>query len=352
MNEDQDQGGDEALPTGASLQDAVQRLEARLLDGLPRLTRQEVADAAGVPLVVAEEMWRLLGFARVGDDDVAFTDADVEALRLTHDLMRLGVLDDDSQSALVRTWGRSFARLAEWQTSLMARVALEDARDPAEQLARFAEDVLPRIDQLQSYVWRRHLTSAAGRLLTSSGGARDAADAVQTQTVCFVDIVGYTARSRSLDESELVAWLEYFEDQCAGMSLDVGARIIKNIGDEVLLVADAPGPMVALALAMTARGEDEDDRFPRVRAGVATGEVVSRLGDVFGSTVNVAARLTSVSRPGRVLVDAGTHDALAPAEQPAGADDAPPYRFKRVRRISVKGFTRLAAWTVRPRSGG
>lgn len=350
MSEDQD--GDETLPADGSLGDAVQQLEERLLDGRPRLTRQEVADAAGVPMMLAEELWRLLGFARVTDDDVAFTDADVEALRLTHDLLRLGVLDADSQAALVRTWGRSFARLAEWQTSLMARVALEDGQDPAGQLARFADDVLPRIDKLQSYVWRRHLTSAAGRLLTSAGGAQHAAEAVSTQTVCFVDIVGYTAHSRSLDESELVAWLEYFEDQCAGMSLDAGARIIKNIGDEVLLVADAPGPMVGLALAMTARGEDEADRFPRVRAGVATGEVVSRLGDVFGSTVNVAARLTSVSRPGRVLVDAGTHDALAPAEAAADADDAPAYRFKRVRRVSVKGFARLAAWTVRTRSVG
>ena len=69
-------------------------------------------------------------------------------------------------------------------------------------------------------------------------------------------------------------------------------------------------------------------------------------------TVNVAARLTSVSRPGRVLVDVGTHDALAPAEATADADGAPSYRFKRVRRVSVKGFARLAAWTVRPRPVG
>ncbi len=339
---------------GPLLGDAVERLEEHLLSGRPRLTRQEVADAAGVPIVVAEQLWRLLGFARVSDDDVAFTDADVDALRLSHDLMRLGVLDDDSQAALVRTWGRSFARLAEWQTSLITRVALEDGRDPAEQLTRLTDDVLPRIDALQSYVWRRHLTSAAGRLLTSAGGAQNAVTAVSTQSVCFVDIVGYTTRSRSHDESELVAWLEYFEDQCLGLAVDAGARIIKNIGDEVLLVADQPGPLLALAMTMTARGEDEADRFPRVRAGGATGEVVSRLGDVFGSTVNVAARLTSVARPGRVLVDQGTHDALAAREdtepepgEAGGPGDAAAYRFKRVRRVSVKGFSRLTAWTVR-----
>ena len=131
-----DQHGDETLPADGSLGDAVQQLEERLLDGRPRLTRQEVADAAGVPMMLAEELWRLLGFARVTDDDVAFTDADVEALRLTHDLLRLGVLDADSQAALVRTWGRSFARLAEWQVSLLAGIAVGFAAFGVYALAR------------------------------------------------------------------------------------------------------------------------------------------------------------------------------------------------------------------------
>ena len=61
---------------------------------------------------------------------------------------------------------------------------------------------------------------------------------------------------------------------------------------------------------MTARGSDPDDEFPEVRAGVAYGDVVSRLGDVFGPTVNVASRLTSIARPGSVLIDQGAHDAL------------------------------------------
>lgn len=86
------------------LGDAVERLEEQSLSGRPRLTRQEVADAAGVHLVVAEQLWRLLGFARP----------------------------------------------AEWQTSWMARVALEDGSDPAEQLTRLSDDILPRIDKLES----------------------------------------------------------------------------------------------------------------------------------------------------------------------------------------------------------
>ena len=84
-------------------------------------------------------------------------------------------------------------------------------------------------------------------------------------------------------------------------------------------VAD-PAAAVTIAITLTARGEDPDDPFPAVRAGIAHGVVVRRLGDVFGSTVNAASRLTSAARPGTVLVDAGVHEALTEAADD-GDDD-------------------------------
>ena len=103
----------------------------------------------------------------------------------------------------------------------------------------------------------------------------------------------------------------------------------------------------------TPSGDDEDDPFPAVRAGIAHCAVVRRLGDVFGSTVNAASRLTSAARPGSVLVDAGVHDALASdhaeGERAEGerAEDEPEWRWRRLRRVSAKGFKNLEAWRVR-----
>jgi adenylate cyclase len=169
--------------------------------------------------------------------------------------------------------------------------------------------------------------------------------------VCFVDIVGYTSRSKSLDEAELVAWLEHFEDAATGLVVDRGGRIIKTIGDEVLFVTDRAEDAAEAALEMTARGADDDDPFPAVRAGIAYGDVVSRLGDVFGPTVNVAARLTSVARPGAVLVDQGCYEELSGR---AGDDDAvhepdaeAAYSLRRTRRVSVKGYSKLQPWVLR-----
>jgi adenylate cyclase len=350
----------------AGLADAYGDVEAFLLGGAPTLTRVQVAERAGVPLELAKELWRLLGFAHQPDDTVAFTESDVRALELTADLMRMGILGDDSQAALVRTWGRSYARLAEWQTSLLAGYAVEGPH-PDVRMAELAAGVLPRVEALQSYVWRRHLASAASRLLSVEGSGAAETD----MAVCFVDIVGYTTHSKNLAEGELVEWIERFEQEATGLAVDHGGRVIKTIGDEVLLTADDPQAAAEIALVLTERGLDPDDPFPAVRAGLSYGPVVSRLGDVFGPTVNVASRLTSVARPGTVVVDRGMHDALSPpspdddtpppaegaagaphgedpAEDPGEQDtDTPSYRLRRLRRVSVKGYSRLEAWSLR-----
>jgi adenylate cyclase len=333
------------------LSEALETVERYLLGEAPTLTRVQVAQQAGVPIEVAQELWRLLGFAQQADDVVAFTQADVHALEHTHDLVKLGILSPDRQAALVRTWGRSFARLAEWQTTLLTDLALE-SDDPVGQITELASEVLPRVESLQNYVWRRHLASAGARLM-----AGDAAGSNTSRlAVVFVDIVGFTSRSKEMGDSELVQWIEYFEAECSGLVVDHGGRVIKNIGDEVLFVAEDVASAAAAALTMTARGSDPDDDFPEVRAGVAYGDVVSRLGDVFGPTVNIASRLTSVARPGSVLIDRGAHDALT--GDTSEADDADQdvrehggWSFRRMRRTSVKGYSRLQSWVLRRSTG-
>jgi adenylate cyclase len=295
-------------------------LEPLLLGGPPTLTRVEVAEQAAVPIELAEELWRLLGFPRTRDEDVAFTEADVDALRQARELMELGVIGPDSQAALVRTWGRSFARLAEWQAALLADI------DPSDDLAR---EALPRVESLQSYAWRRHLASASARVAALATGGTTAPMAVG-----FVDIVGYTSRSKHLDERDLVAWLEHFESEVTVLVVEHGGRIIKTIGDEVLFVADRARDAAEVALLLTEREEP----FPDVRVGIAYGDVVSRLGDVFGPTVNIASRLTGVARPGTVLVDRGCHAELA---------GEPAYSFRELRRTPVKGYAKLQPHVLR-----
>ncbi|WP_307816622.1 adenylate/guanylate cyclase domain-containing protein [Nocardioides limicola] len=381
-----------------ALNEVIDSVEVALLGSRPSLTRLQVAEQSGVPLEVAEELWHLLGFAHLGDEVVAFTDRDVEALRVTWQLVAMGVIDAESQAALVRTWGRSFARLAEWQTNLLAGLAAR-SDDPAAQLESLVVDVLPRVEQLQNHIWRRHLLASASRLVITGG----AGDQGLMRAICFIDIVGYTTRSKNLTEGELVDWIEYFEQEATAVVVDHGGQVIKMIGDEIFFATDDVVAAAEVALELTARGADEEDRFPAVRAGIAWGEVVSRLGDLLGPTVNIAARLTSVARPGSVLIDRAAYEALRPQEDddtfdaeaiaenvakvfealtpkrakdddseapgPAapleiGPDDPTeslevidlddheehpesPYRFRRMRRVSVKGYSRMETWVLR-----
>ncbi|QYJ03482.1 adenylate/guanylate cyclase domain-containing protein [Nocardioides panacisoli] len=345
--------GAERPPAEALLpDDALEQLEPILLGGRPELTRREVSERSGVPLPFAQQLWRLMGFAEVGDDVPAFTEADVRSLQLTRQLIDSGILNPTRQDGLVRTWGRSFARLAEWQAELLADIALE-SEEPMTTLFELAEDVVPMIDELQAYTWRRHVHAVASRMLTVTEAGADPSK----QAVCFVDIAHYTRQSRTLSEEELVAWLEGFESAVLDVVVRHGGRIIKNIGDELLITCDSPTAAAEIALEMVARGADDGDDFPDVHAGVAYGDVVTRLGDVYGPVVNIASRLTSAARPNSVLVDRGMYEAVTgrPDHDHGGAGDdhggeGAAYRLRRIPRLRVKGYSRLHVWRLLPRN--
>src|SRR5215831_12806693 len=79
--------------------------------------------------------------------------------------------------------------------------------------------------------------------------------------------------------------------------------------DEVLFVTGQPAHTAEIALRLT--GPDRDRKgLPALRVGMAAGRVLTRFGDVYGPVVNLAARLTSLAKPGTALVDAELAAAL------------------------------------------
>jgi adenylate cyclase len=86
--------------------------------------------------------------------------------------------------------------------------------------------------------------------------------------------------------------------------------VIKTLGDSVLFVA--PGPREGVDIACDIIEQIGADRsLPDVHLGIATGPVVMRLGDVFGTPVNLASRLTGVARRNRVICDEVTAEAVS-----------------------------------------
>ncbi|MFI7060311.1 adenylate/guanylate cyclase domain-containing protein [Kribbella sp. NPDC050124] len=310
---------------------AVQQdFEQALLGGERKFTRIQVSERAGISIGRAERMWHALGFATVPDDEVAFTDGDVEALRLVAALEDDGFIDPELESSLARKLGQTQSRLASWQSAMFLEF-LGNTKLSADEAIEVAGLLLPAMEQLQTYVWRRHLAAAAGRAVAGSDQL-----ARGIRAVGFADIVSYTRLARRLSEVELGQLIERFEGTAADVVALNGGRVIKSIGDEVLFVTDtaAQGAAVALALqdAVAAAGE-----LPELRIGLAYGNILIRLGDVYGEVVNLAARLTSECKPGRVLAD---------RELAAALDGHSDYRLRRLRRVSVRGYHHLVPYAV------
>jgi adenylate cyclase len=77
-----------------------------------------------------------------------------------------------------------------------------------------------------------------------------------------------------------------------------------------MLVSPDPEPMVEAMLTLVDRAGEAED-LPALRAGVAYGPAVNRWGDWFGSTVNLASRLTARARPESVLATQEVRDRAA-----------------------------------------
>jgi adenylate cyclase len=113
--------------------------------------------------------------------------------------------------------------------------------------------------------------------------------------------------------------------------------VVKTLGDAVLFVADDVVGAAEVALE-TVAAHEADESLPEVRAGVAMGPVLTRLGDVFGDPVNLASRLSDEARPSSVLVDRTVAEALS---------DNPSYRLQRLSQRTVRGYRALRPHVLR-----
>ena len=311
---------------------AQQQIERTLLGGERRYNRIQVTDAAGVSLDRARRLWMAMGFAEVGDEEVVFTDGDVEALKVWDALVGTGIVALDDESSVARALSQPLSRLADWQAQEVLARATELNAGPAT-LGELAKDLLPVIEGLQSYVWRRHLAAATGRALSAGGDELSARRSV----VGFADIVGYTTTTRHADIDELSALLEAFEKDASDTIAANHGRVVKTVGDEVLFVADSASDAAEIALLLAAP-DRAGNGLPTLRVGLAMGQVLSRFGDVYGSVVNLAARLTALARPGTVLVDRELADALR---------DEDGYQLRPRRPTAVRGYHHLRSWSLR-----
>jgi adenylate cyclase len=122
--------------------------------------------------------------------------------------------------------------------------------------------------------------------------------------------------------------IDRFEATPGDVVAAAGAHVAKRIGDAVMFVSNAPG--VACELALDLVDACAAALLPKLRVGLAFGDVIVRQGDFFGPTVNLASRLVGAADAGTVLADQTLHDRLV---RVPGR-----YTFLPAGRLALQGF--------------
>jgi len=284
-------------------------VERMLVPAKRRYTRLEVAELTGMDHDTLERFWRALGFPVVDDDERAFTDLDLEAVRLLQGLQALGAADIDTSLQMARVIGSSMARIAEAELVPRDMGVEIDPVLSAEAFVSIADETIPAMVKLLEFVWRRQVAAAIQRsmALRSHGLAPGESPML---AVGFADMVGFTLLSQHLSDDELAAVVSRFEEISHDIVTASRGRVVKMIGDEVMFVVESVADAARIGLGL-ADAYADDDLLSDVRVGLSVGPVLLRDGDYFGPTVNFAHRITNIGNPGTVIMSDKFRQALS-----------------------------------------
>ena len=326
---------------GASLPEIVQAHEQgglfsfaafrRLRVGREVFTLSEAAAEAGIDRDLALTIWRSAGLAEPRPYERRCGPPDVEMFRVFVGLAAF--VDPEQVLQLVRTIGEAVGRVADAEIALLRsniEAPLQQSQqfvDVARSYMAVADELLPQITAAIDTLHRHHL-QAIGRRYSDVGAPTSALNVVQL-AVGFADLAGYTGLSNQLDPVDFAAMLSRFETTTGNVITAEGGTVAKRIGDAVMFVVNAPG--VACSLAVDLLEACARARLPKLRVGVAFGDVMVRHGDFYGPTVNLAARLVASAEPGTALADEALHARLASGRMG--------YAFVPAGRLDLAGYT-------------
>jgi adenylate cyclase len=270
-----------------------------------RFTAAEVAEKSEVDGEFLDRVWRALGMARSEADAKVFTEADLEAARRMKTFREIG-LPDDQLIEITRVLSRSMATVASAVGTVFGDAFVEAGDNEIDLAKRYAEASQALVPMLGPVL--EHALNIQQRSLVRANAVdqesllRGSLAQGAEIAVCFADLVGFTRLGENVEAAELGAVAERLEEMASTLA-EPPVRLVKTIGDAVMLVSRDPDPLIELALALAEAADEESERFPQVRVGIAWGQAIGRAGDWFGRPVNLASRITGIARPGTVLTD-------------------------------------------------
>lgn len=332
--------GDKSIVDVDEVDPTLQAYSEILLGGSVSFTALELAQRAQCEVEDVVDYWLAMGYPEVLPDEPSFSARDAEVFERWWQQVSSGKIDRATGRSLMRAHSHLADRLALWQVEALVEDAVRRlGLDDTSARLYVLDHMRDGIDVLQeafTHAWRHQLSSLIAR--TSREVALRGKSDVQkrfplTRSLGFVDMVSYTSTSTIIGD-RLPDLVERFEDVTRSAVTQAGGRVVKMIGDAVLFIADDLPTGLDVVTSLIDRLQADDEILP-VRASFVRGDVFSRSGDVFGPTVNLAARLAGIAPEGRILTDATTAAAINAGQGGRGysVDSFPPAELRGVGKV-------------------
>ncbi len=308
-------------------------LENLLRSPGPRYTLKEAARESGLEPELIRRIFTTMGLG--GAPLGALSEEDVQILRYGAAVIAAGI-PLPAFLQLMRVYGQVIAQIADAEVRLIHLYVHEPLMradvpnvEIAEEMEGLTREVLPFAAPFMNYLHSRLLANfieqdMIGHMEVDLGEALE--EGRLRVAIAFADLAGYARLTVERGDEAAVSTVERFVE-VVEQTLPVEARVIKTLGDEVMVVSADVVALSAWAVELESAMAAGD---PQPRIGVHYGEALYRDGDYYGRDVNQAARVVARAAGGEVLVTRAVVDAAA------GLDGV---EFTRIGEVRLKGFS-------------
>ncbi|MEA2421087.1 MAG: adenylate cyclase [Thermoleophilaceae bacterium] len=306
-------------------------LEELFPSARPQHTIAELSEETGLQEALIERIWQSIGFPR--SELERLTAEDLQAVRYIASVIDSG-FPLVAFLQLVRVYGQAMSRIADAEVRLFHLYVHEPLMrdgvpglEMAEEMENLARDLLPLASPIMDFLHQRFLQHYVEQDMVGHMEVeleeKENLGRVRV-AIAFADLAGYTRFTEEVGEEEAVSLVERFIDAVTN-TLPDDARVVKTIGDEVMLVGSDVQALTDWAVGFQRLYRER----PTPRIGVHYGVVLYRDGDYFGREVNLAARVVARARGGEVIVTDSVMEAIKTSDW---------LRFDTIGEVKLKGF--------------
>jgi adenylate cyclase len=293
-------------------------------------TLKQAARETGLEPGLIERIVTALGLSAAQAESL--TEDDVQLLRYVAAVLEAG-LPLVAMLQLVRVYGQAMAQVADAEVRLFHLYVHEPlmragttGTEVADEMLSLSRELLPLSSPVMDQVHQRYLQhfieqDVVGHMEADLDGQPIDPGRMRV-AIAFADLAGYTRLTEEVGELEAVDAVERFVE-AVEVTLPDEARVIKTIGDEVMIVGSDASTLTDWAVGFQRLYVDR----PLARIGIHYGNALYRDGDYYGRDVNIASRVAARSAGGEVLV-------TRPVVQAAGSH----LEFERIGEVRLKGF--------------